>query len=175
MKNILVGLALAAALTLPVRAAEPTPVSQRTTDEPITVITAEPLNVLTHGPAPTLGAILTAEFAFEAMSEKEGAAKAFRAYMDADDGLEFVGKGEPVRGAEAIFKAQGGITPPTTTLHWTPVEAFASTGDMGVVWGHWRLTKVGDDKAIMTGKYVTVWRQNAKGEWKAIVDIGNPD
>lgn len=153
MKAISLGVAVASLLTLPALAAEP----------------------VMHGPKATAEAVLAAERAFEAMSEKDGAAKAFRAFMDPDDGLEFVGKGDPVRGAEAIFKAQGGITPPTTTLHWTPLEVFASTGDMGLTWGRWRLTKVGDDKAIVTGKYVTVWRQNARGEWKAIIDIGNPD
>lgn len=153
MKSILIGAALGAVLGPPALAAEP----------------------VMHGPKATAAAVLAAERAFEAMSEKEGAAKAFRTFIDADDGLEFVGKGDPVRGSEAIFKAQGGITPPTTTLHWTPVEVFASTGDMGLTWGRWRLARVGDEKAIVTGKYVTVWRQNARGEWKAIIDIGNSD
>ncbi|MBS0411858.1 MAG: nuclear transport factor 2 family protein, partial [Proteobacteria bacterium] len=25
------------------------------------------------------------------------------------------------------------------------------------------------------GRYVTVWRKNAKGEWKGLIDIGNAD
>jgi ketosteroid isomerase-like protein len=153
MQAILIGAALAALLAVPALAAEP----------------------LLHGPKSTAEAVLAAERAFEAMSEKDGAAKAFRTYMDAEDGLELAGKGDPVRGADAIFKAQGGLAPPTTVLKWEPVEVFASTGDMGLTWGRWSFSKIGGDKPLATGRYVTVWRRNAQGEWKGLLDIGNPD
>jgi ketosteroid isomerase-like protein len=28
---------------------------------------------------------------------------------------------------------------------------------------------------MVTGRYVTVWRKNAAGQWKGLIDIGNPD
>lgn len=127
-----------------------------------------------HGPESTAKQILAAERAFAAMAEKETAAKAFRWAMDPVDGLEFV-PGGPARGADAIFKAQGGDTPETGKLRWEPDEVFASTGDMGLTWGHWTFTPIGAEKAVAHGKYVTVWRRNAKGEWKGLIDIGNPD
>ncbi|MFV4649194.1 hypothetical protein ACNJUT_21620, partial [Mycobacterium tuberculosis] len=70
-----------------------------------------------HGPESTAKQILAAERAFAAMAEKETAAKAFRWAMDPVDGLEFV-PGGPARGADAIFKAQGGDTPETGKLRW---------------------------------------------------------
>jgi hypothetical protein len=123
-----------------------------------------------HGPHGTAATILQHELAFAARSEQAGAATAFRENMDPVDGLEF-GAGAPVRGAGAIadgLAKQGG-----GRLSWQPREVFASTGDMGVVWGVWQDTV----KPGMTlhGRYVTVWRRDPKLGWKALVDIGNPD
>jgi hypothetical protein len=124
-----------------------------------------------HGPRATAAAILRSELAFEARSEQAGAATAFRENMDATDGLEF-GGGAPLRGAAAIGAAMD-KAPAGATLRWTPREVFASTGDMGVVWGQWSLS--GKSGKPVTGRYVTVWRRNAAGLWKALVDIGTPD
>lgn len=132
---------------------------------------AEPI---IHGPKATAEAILKADRDFDALSASEGAAKAFRTYMDATDGLVFAGH-DPVRGAEAIYKIEGGDAPPQTRLHWEPAEVFASTGDMGVTWGRWVLTATGSTKPLITGRYVTVWRKNAQGEWKGVIDIGDHD
>lgn len=127
-----------------------------------------------HGPDKTAREILAAERAFAAMSDKEGSAKAFRAFMDPVDGLEFAG-GQPKRGRDVIYQSQGGDAPEKAKLHWEPDEVFASTGDMGVTWGHWTLTPLGAAKPMMQGHYVTVWRRDAKGEWKGLIDIGNPN
>ena len=127
-----------------------------------------------HGSEATAKQILATERAFAAMADEEGSAKAFRAYMDPVDGLEFAG-GEPARGSDAIYKAQGGDAPEKAKLAWTPDEVFASTGDMGLTWGHWTFTPVDAAKPVARGRYVTVWRRNAKGEWKGLVDIGDHD
>jgi ketosteroid isomerase-like protein len=113
--------------------------------------------------------------AFSVYSAEHGVAAAFRAFMDAKDGLEF-DTGEPVRGADAIFKAEGGDKPPTSKLTWTTDDAFAAkSGDMGVTWGHWTDTPNDPAKKTLTGRYVTVWRKDGEGHWKGLIDIGNPD
>ena len=127
-----------------------------------------------HGPEVTARQILAAERAFAALAASDGSAKAFRAYMDPVNGLEFAG-GEPARGSDAIYKAQGGDAPEKAKLAWTPDEVFASTGDMGLTWGHWTFTPIGAARPVAKGRYVTVWRRNAKGEWKGLVDIGDHD
>ncbi len=138
------------------------------------VTTSARAEVVLHGPPAKAEALLRAERAFDAMSVAEGSAKAFRAFMDPVDGREFAG-GEPARGADAIYKAQGGDAPVRTRLHWTPDEVFASTGDMGVAWGHWTFSAIDSGKVLVKGRYVTVWRQDAKGEWKGLIDIGDHD
>ncbi|MFX9608462.1 DUF4440 domain-containing protein, partial [Acinetobacter baumannii] len=68
----------------------------------------------------------------------------------------------------------GGDAPSRGLLHWEAAEVFASTGDLGATWGHWTFTPKGGGKPV-TGRYVTVWRKDAAGAWKGLIDIGNPD
>ena len=119
--------------------------------------------------------LMAVDNAFAAYSREHGAAEAFRAFMDPKDSREF-GGGDPVRGAEAIYQAQGGDKPAAAKLTWTASEAFASkAGDMGVTWGRWIDTPNDPSKKPITGRYVTVWRKDAEGHWKGLIDIGNPD
>jgi ketosteroid isomerase-like protein len=130
--------------------------------------------VRVHGPLPVARALLAREQAFEARSVAAGPAVAMREFMDAKDGLSFAG-GEPARGAAAIYAANGGDKR-AGKLTWVPAEIFADRdGDMGAVWGHFRFVPPVPHAPSVTGKYVTVWRKNAAGEWKGILDIGNPD
>ena len=119
--------------------------------------------------------LIAIDKAFAAEAKAKGAAIAFRDFMDPTDGLEFAGGKEPVRGSAAIFQAQGGDKP-GGELVWTPSEALAgAAGDMGVTWGHWSFTPPVKGGKVVTGLYVTVWRKDASGHWKGLVDIGNPD
>ena len=123
----------------------------------------------------TTDQLMAVDRAFAADAARLGTPEAFRAYMDTTDSREFDG-GDPVRGADAIFLAQGGGKPATGTLSWEPVEAFgAKGGDMGVTWGRWTYTSNDARKKPVTGRYVTVWRRDAQGQWKGLIDIGNPD
>lgn len=123
----------------------------------------------------TVEQLLKVDRDFAAYAADHGTAAAFRAFMEPSDSREFDG-GEPVRGAEAIYQAEGGDKPATARLAWSPDEAFAGrAGDMGVTWGHWRLTPIDPTHKPLTGRYVTVWRKDAEGHWKGLIDIGNPD
>ena len=113
---------------------------------------------------------------FDRVSGERGAAAAFRAYLD-DDAAELPAAGDPIRGREAIAK---GLEPaagePAITLRWKPLDARASAaGDLGFTYGTYELSipsAKGDPKKIH-GKYTTIWKRDAAGAWKAIVDVGN--
>ena len=125
--------------------------------------------------ASTAAAVRAVDIAFEKRAQEAGTAEAFLEYMDETDGLQFNGS-TPTRGAAAIFQAMGGNAPAKTRLEWTPIDAWGSNGgDMGVTTGTWQLTLIGGSKPMLTGRYVTVWRKNASGKWKGLIDIGNPD
>jgi len=118
---------------------------------------------------------MAADRAFSLRAGEVGIARSFREYMSDSDALAF-GGGEPARGPDAIYQAQGGDAPDNGKLTWAPVEAWGSTGgDMAVTTGKWTFTPNDPARAPRTGRYVTVWRKNAAGQWKGIVDIGNPD
>ncbi|MEJ0045700.1 MAG: DUF4440 domain-containing protein, partial [Rhodospirillales bacterium] len=123
----------------------------------------------------TAGAVRAADQAFERESVQDGLARAFRDFMDPTDGLSYGGP-KPLRGAAAIYQALGGDAPAKYRLEWAVTNAWGSRGgDMGVTVGDWRRTKIGEAKPTLTGRYVTVWRRDAHGAWKGLIDIGEVD
>ena len=125
--------------------------------------------------AETAAQVRAADIAFAKRAAEAGTAQAFRDFMDPADGLEF-GSGPPTRGAEAIFQSMGGAAPAKARLAWTPADAWGSaSGDLGVTTGTWSSTPLGASQPTATGRYVTVWRKDAAGHWKGLIDIGTTD
>lgn len=123
----------------------------------------------------TAAAVRAADLAFAAHAARDGVAVAFRAVIDAE-GLEFNGTAHPARGPDAVFADLGGGKPERTSLAWVPTHAWgSSSGDMGVTSGDYALTRKGEAAPFETGRYVTVWRRDAQGAWKALIDIGETD
>ncbi len=84
---------------------------------------------------------------------------------------------DPVRGTAAI---RAFYTPafarPSYSLTWQPAEADVSrSGDLGYTYGQYESRSTGQDgrPATSRGKYVTIWKKQVDGSWKAVVDIGN--
>ena len=137
-------------------------------------LTASPLHAQ-DASAATAAAVRAADLAFERRAQQVSPAQAFRETMDETDGLRF-GGGAPTRGAAAIYQAMGGEASAKIRLEWTPLDAWGSKGgDMGVTTGTWKFTPPAAAAPTVTGRYVTVWRKNAAGAWKGLIDIGNPD
>jgi ketosteroid isomerase-like protein len=63
-------------------------------------------------------------------------------------------------------------------LSWTPARAEVSRSrDLGWTIGTYTVTRV-DDKGNTTvrhGRYVTIWKKQRDGSWKAVLDSGAPD
>lgn len=118
--------------------------------------------------------VLAAEERFSARSAAIGAARAWREAFDEKDGHLFGPTGEPAIGARAIFEAMGGTEPATSTITWRNERVWvARSGDLATTWGHW--VSMNKSGATRTGRYVTTWRKDPAGIWKALVDIGNSD
>ena len=81
-----------------------------------------------------------------------------------------------VRGIDAVRayvrrnRQELGLAPRTT-----PIEIVASeSGDLGYIVGtHDWIDREG--RATMPGRYVTLWRKNEQGEWKAFLEIHSPE
>ena len=119
--------------------------------------------------------LLAADRAFAARAREAGAARAFQEFMHPEDSLLVRQDGEPVRGAEAIYRHFGGGRPEAGKLNWAPSEAWVSeTGDFGASWGRAEFIPTDATQPRSFHRYVTVWRKNASGEWKGLIDIDTP-
>ncbi len=101
--------------------------------------------------------------------------EAFYQYL-ADDALQLAFNSEPLRGREAIRDDM--FAGPEFVLEWEPTEAVVSqSGDLGYTWGTYevRFEDAAGELQIGYGKYLNVWRKEADGSWKVIVDMGNPN
>ena len=96
----------------------------------------------------------------------------------ANDAVIFPPAGPIVRGLAAIKEryAKTGFTP--AALTWTPAGAeVAASGELGYTYGTWEWNGKGPDgrPLVERGKYATIWKKQADGNWKFVLDIGNEE
>ena len=104
------------------------------------------------------------------LSARSGMGTAFAAMFDAD-AVTFHNNA-PLHGRDAAV-AETMRCGQNCQLIWEPVHAEADSA-LGYTWGTYTWTKKtgGETEQRTTGNYVTIWRKNDKGEWKAVLDIG---
>jgi uncharacterized protein (TIGR02246 family) len=84
-----------------------------------------------------------------------------------------------LRGRDAIVEGWAPLLDPdgATSLRWQPASAeVSSSGDLAYTMGTYRLEardETGQVRAA-TGEYVTVWRRQSDGRWRAAADSGTP-
>ena len=114
------------------------------------------------------------EQAFSKMAEEKNTQDAFMAFI-ADDGLLF--RPGAVNGKKWMIEHP----PPAPQnpdkkplLAWQPKFAgMAASGDMGFTTGPWEAkADIKDEKPRGYGHFVTVWKKQADGSWKFVVDLG---
>jgi ketosteroid isomerase-like protein len=70
----------------------------------------------------------------------------------------------------------GSMKDPNFSITWEPERAVISeSGDMGYLIEHNRVTFTDSTKKVRTvyGKAVTIWKKDANGNWKCVVDTFN--
>jgi len=130
-----------------------------------------PLTDTTIKPGKALLLELEAKFA---KATAEGGGKAFAAWF-ADDGVTLGNGQAPVHGRDAIAK-QASWSAKEYQLVWTPTDAEMSpTGDMGYTWGHYEghSRNVDGSSTTTSGRYLTIWRKGADGNWKVALDASS--
>lgn len=57
---------------------------------------------------------------------------------------------------------------------WPVVSQISASKDLGYTWDRYEEQTTQQDGPVVKkgGEYITVWRKNAKGEWKSAVDMG---
>ena len=97
----------------------------------------------------------------------------------ADDAIMMVPGLSPLKGKEAIKGyVQAGMEIPGFSIRWEPLDVFVSDcGDMAYMIERNEM-KVNDslgNPIITYNKTVTVWRKEADGLWKNVIDMWNED
>lgn len=95
----------------------------------------------------------------------------------ADDGIQ-IDEGGITKGSAAIRQLMTGpLSDKKTYLDWQPVSAEAgASNDLGYTIGKWQVRlRAKPDSVLQHGNYVTIWRKQKDGSWKAAVDIGNSE
>ena len=129
---------------------------------PLTDTTVQPGKVLLYD--------LEARFAKDVL-ERGGAG--FADWF-ADDGVALGNGAAPLIGRVAIAKSAA-WDPKVYQLTWTPTDALMGpSGDMGYTWGHFEghSKDVNGNPVTTTGRYMTIWRKGADGQWKVVLDAG---
>lgn len=78
----------------------------------------------------------------------------------------------PVIGADAIDYLTA-TNDTGFTMSWQPESVVASrSGDLGYSYGIYKLIPKNAD-TVLYGTYVSIWKKNADGKWKFVLDSGN--
>jgi ketosteroid isomerase-like protein len=163
-KAILLGLSMMAwGAAVPLNGQLPEPGS-------LTANAPNPLTDPTVKPGKMLLFDLEARFARDVL-ERGGAG--FAEWF-AEDGVALGNGQAPVVGRVAIAKSAN-WSPKVYQLMWTPTDAvMGPSGDMGYTWGHFegRSKDAAGNPVVKTGRYITIWRKQADGNWKVVLDAG---
>lgn len=114
-----------------------------------------------------LNDLVMAEQDFIADAKKFGTKNAFFNHL-ADSAITF---GKTIRKGKKNFEGPGDTT---SWLNWRPVYTdISSTGDFGYNTGPWEYwNNRSDEKPAAFGEFVTIWKVQPNGKWKAEIDIG---
>jgi ketosteroid isomerase-like protein len=121
-----------------------------------------------------LNELLQVDRQFSDLSLKIGSHSAFLNYID-DSCVLLRPNKYPVVGRKAIENMF--INPDTSfSLTWTPLDAdISSAGDFGYTYGIFKIEMDSPEGEEVTreGTYVTIWKKDADGNWKFVLDTGN--
>ena len=126
--------------------------------------------------ADPLTQMVATESAFSRMSQEKGTREAFAAFI-ADDGILF--RPRAVVGKKWMQEHPLPSSDKRPLLTWQPIYAFMSrSGDLGYTTGPWQYKNdIKDAKASAFGNFMTVWKKQADGNWRFVLDLGisNPE
>lgn len=112
-----------------------------------------------------LDAMVAAERAFSKLSVEKGFKESFLTYI-AEEGILF--RPTPVKGKEMLASRPN---PPIQLVWWPSHAEIARSGEMGWTTGPWERRSEGSDE-VAHGHFVTVWKKQADGNWRWVIDTG---
>jgi ketosteroid isomerase-like protein len=122
---------------------------------------------------PSSTPLLEADRAFSQLSQQKGLRAAYMDYIDSN-GVLLRPSNLPIAGADAVdFISQSNDT--SFIMTWDPKAASISAdSDLGYTYGIYSFKSKTDD-AVYYGTYVTIWKKQADGRWKFVLQSANQD
>ncbi len=114
--------------------------------------------------------LMNVDKSFSDLSKAKGMNIAFLQFMDKECVL-LRPQHSPIIGEKAIdFIRQNSDT--SFSISWQPQKAIiAKSNELGYTYGVYSLST---KDTSMQGTYVTIWKKQADGNWKFVLDSGNP-
>lgn len=94
-----------------------------------------------------------------------------------DEAVELPDGENILQGKAAIAKTMTFLDDKHNRLSWTPLHVdVAESGELAYTYGTYEFHSIGKDgkPAVEYGKYATIWKKQKDGEWKVVLDTGNP-
>lgn len=114
--------------------------------------------------------LMDADSAFSDYSVKNGFQKAFIEFAH-DSVVLLKANRMPIVGKQGLIDSYAGKSDSNIVLTWKPAKAIiAQSGELGYTYGFWTFIA---QKDTSRGTYLTIWKKNASGQWKFILDTGN--
>ena len=77
----------------------------------------------------------------------------------------------PIQGREQAADYLSNVDDSRFTLSWEPLGGdIANSGELGYTYGTYKLQI---DTVILVGTYTSIWKKDAAGKWKFVLDTGN--
>ncbi len=119
--------------------------------------------------------VISTDSAFSAMSDMQGMSKAFAAYADTQV-IELSEGNYPIQGLQALKEHYKAADNSRFSLTWKPLKCeVSSSGDLAYTFGDYYLHQAlpNDADTVLYGNYVSIWKKQADGSWKFVLDGGN--
>ncbi|WP_298737518.1 hypothetical protein [uncultured Chitinophaga sp.] len=114
-------------------------------------------------------AVLKADTDFSDLSRKKGFRYAFLAYADSTAVL-LRANNPPMKG-QVAFRYIESMNDTGVTLTWEPgFASVAASGELAYTYGIYTFTS---KDTTTRGTYLTVWKKDAAGNWRFVLDTGN--
>lgn len=127
-------------------------------------------NLISRNEEKAARVLIERDIEFSSYSQEYGIKEAFIEFADSAAVLLKPNQ-MPIKGDLSIRSYYKMLDDSRLDLSWVPLEArIASSRDLGYTYGIWEL-KTSD--TIENGTYVTIWKKDAKGSWKYVLDSGN--
>jgi ketosteroid isomerase-like protein len=115
----------------------------------------------------TLASLIEAERSFSRTSEEKGIREAFLTFL-AEKAIVF--RPGPVEG-RPVYEKMSPDDP--AVLTWAPeVAEVSASGEFGYTSGPYQVSSARGVEPASFGHYVSIWKKQADGTWKVLLDIG---